>query len=221
MIDWYQFYLNHPGGSITEKPIWEVCYWKFLVTQAELIAKLCKTCQHFKKRKTLYENLPPNNIAELKHWNKVHVYLIGTYSNSIRQQQPGGTVIRNNASLTCMTIIDPAKGWFEISKIPMFDLEEVTIGNYEYMDESHSRVGQLFNNTWICRYPRPCKVIFDNGSGFKRYFTPLLNCFDIKPVLTSVKNPESNAPVERVHQVILNMLVTKDLDNKVFNYIDP
>ena len=120
-----------------------------------------------------------------------------------------------------MTIIDPAKGWFEISKIPMFDLEEVTIGNYEYIDKSHSRVGQLFNNTWICRYPRPCKVIFVNGSDFKRYFTPLLNYFDIKPVLTLVKNPESNAPVERVHQVILNMLVTEDLDNKVFNYIDP
>ena len=27
--------------------------------------------------------------------------------------------------------------------------------------------------------------------------------------------------MERVHQVILNMLVTKDLDNKVFDYIYP
>ena len=26
--------------------------------------------------------------------------------------------------------------------------------------------------------------------------------------------------MDRVHQVILNMLVNKDLDNKVFNYID-
>ena len=45
--------------------------------------------------------------------------------------------------------------------------------------------------------------------------------FSIKPVLTSVKNPQSNATVELVHQVILNMLVTKDIDNKVFNYIYP
>ena len=35
-----------------------------------------------------------------------------------------------------------------------------------------------------------------------------------------VKNPKSNAPVERVHQLILNMLDTKDIDNKVFDYID-
>ena len=36
-----------------------------------------------------------------------------------------------------------------------------------------------------------------------------------------VKNPQDNAPVERVHQVILNMLVTKDLDKKVYDYIYP
>ena len=49
----------------------------------------------------------------------------------------------------------------------------------------------------------------------------MLKDFDIKPVLTSVKNPQSKAPVERVHQVILNMLVTKDIDNKIFFYIYP
>ena len=27
--------------------------------------------------------------------------------------------------------------------------------------------------------------------------------------------------MERIHQVILNMLATKDIYNKVFNYIDP
>ena len=49
----------------------------------------------------------------------------------------------------------------------------------------------------------------------------MIKDFDIKPVLTSVKNPQSNAPVEKLHQLILNMRVTKDLYNKVFYYIDP
>ena len=49
----------------------------------------------------------------------------------------------------------------------------------------------------------------------------MLKDFDIKPVLTSIKNPQSNVRVERVHKVILNMLVTKDLDNRVFNYTYP
>ena len=79
----------------------------------------------------------------------------------------------------------------------------------------------MFNNTWICRFPCPQKVVFDNGYEFKQDFTNLLKDFDMKSVLTFVKNPQANAPVEKVHQVILNMLVTKDLDNKVLNYIDP
>ena len=63
--------------------------------------------------------------------------------------------------------------------------------------------------------------MFDNGSEFKRDFTNFLEDSNIKPVLTSVKNPQSNAKAEQVHQVVLNMLVTKYLDNKDFDYIDP
>jgi hypothetical protein len=36
-----------------------------------------------------------------------------------------------------------------------------------------------------------------------------------------VENPEANAPVEQVHQVIQNMIHTKDLSNCVFDYISP
>ena len=63
--------------------------------------------------------------------------------------------------------------------------------------------------------------MFDNGSEFKLYFTPLLKYFNIKPVLTTIKKLQANAPVKRVYQLTLNMLVTKDLDKKVFDYIYP
>ena len=130
VLDWYHLYLNHPVGSRLAKTIQDVCYWKVLVTQAEMFANMCKTCQQFKKRKTLYANLPPKNTAELKPRDTVHVDLIGPYIKSTRQQNPCSTVIRNNAILIYMNMIDPATGWFKIVKIPTFDLEEVTIGNY-------------------------------------------------------------------------------------------
>ena len=79
----------------------------------------------------------------------------------------------------------------------------------------------MFNRTWLSRYPRPKKVVFDNIYEFKRDFTLLLKEFNVKPVLTSVKNPQDKTPVEQVKQVILNMIVTKDIDNKVFGYIYP
>ena len=135
MLDWYHFYLNQPGGSRFAKTIREVYYWKNLVTRADLFAKTCKTCKKFKNRKTLYGHLPPKNISELKPWDTVHVDLIGPYIKSIRQHHPCGNVIRNNSSLTCMKMIDPATGWFKIFEIPAFDLEEVTLGNDEYIDK--------------------------------------------------------------------------------------
>ena len=79
----------------------------------------------------------------------------------------------------------------------------------------------MFNNTWICRYMCPRKVVFDNRYEFKQDFTILLKYLDIKPVLTYIDNPQANSPVERVHKVILNILITKDLYNKVCDHIYP
>ena len=60
--------------------------------------------------------------------------------------------------------------------------------NDEYTDKSYDRVSHLFKNTWICRCPRPRQVVFDNGSEFKRYFTPFLKDLNIKTVLKKIKN---------------------------------
>ena len=118
-------------------------------------------------------------------------------------------------------MIVPEMGWFEIIRVPKFDTNEVMVSNDKYIDKSYSRVIHLFNNIWIFRYPHPHKVVFDKMYGSKGYFTPLLKDFDVEHVLMIIKNPQSNAPVEKVHQVILNIIVTKYLDKKVFDYIYP
>ena len=46
-----------------------------------------------------------------------------------------------------MRTIDPATGWFEIIEVPTFYLDELMVGNYEYIDKSSARVNQSFNNT--------------------------------------------------------------------------
>ena len=76
--------------------------------------------QQFKKRKTLYGHLPPNIFEQLKMWNLVHINQVGTYYDSIIQQQQGGVIIKKYLSLICMTMIDPATGWLEIVKVPCF-----------------------------------------------------------------------------------------------------
>ena len=49
----------------------------------------------------------------------------------------------------------------------------------------------------------------------------LLKDFDIKPKPITVENPQGNSPVERIHQVVQDMIRTKELDKLVFDYIDP
>ena len=131
-----------------------------------------------------------------------------------------GTIINNNVSLTCMKRIYPATGWFNFFEITTYDLDEVMVGNDEYIGEYSTRVSQLFNNTRLRIYLRPKRVVFNNISEFKQDFTALLKDFVIKPVLMVIKNLQANSPVEQVHQVILNILATKDIVNKVFNFIN-
>ena len=60
----------------------------------------------------------------------LHVDMIGPYSKSIRKQQPGAAIIRNNDSIACMTAI----GRFKIVKVPTYNLNEVTGSDDEYID---------------------------------------------------------------------------------------
>jgi hypothetical protein len=52
-------------------------------------------------------------------------------------------------SLLALTIIDLAIGWFEIVKAT---------------NKSATSIQDLFNNTWLARYPRPQFIVFDNGN---------------------------------------------------------
>ena len=90
-----------------------------------------------------------------------------------------------------------------------------------HIDKTSARISLLFKKHLLDRYPRPQTVIFDNGSEFKKNFIPLLQDFSIKPKVTTVKNPQANAPVERIHQIVTQMLLAKDLSNRVFDHIDP
>ena len=98
-------------------------------------------------------------------WDTVCIDLIGSFTST---DQKGDDRIFN-----AMTFVDPATGWFEIAEIT---------------DKTNARFSLIFNNTsWLSRYPRPRKVIFDNGKKFKTDFLPLLKDFGIKPTPTTIK----------------------------------
>jgi hypothetical protein len=51
-------------------------------------------------------------------------------------------------SLHTLTMIDRARGWFEIVKAT---------------NKSATSIQDSFHNTWLARYPRPQCIVFDNG----------------------------------------------------------
>jgi hypothetical protein len=119
----------------------------------------------------------------------------------------------------CHTI-DPASSWFEIVELPV--LEYITPPSRTkkgtktqtketYFDKTSTMISHLVSKTWFSRYPRCQNIIYDNGREFKLHFEALCDLYAIKRKLTSVKNPQVNAILERVHQFIMSMLHTAEI----------
>ena len=181
-------------------------YWRSLRSDVRRHVKTCERCQKGKKRKRQYGKLPAKT-AVVTPWQSVCVDLIGPYTLKGKDK----TVL----DFMCLTMIDPATGWFEIIELPLSsvtvtrdgeDITEVVI------DKSSAQISKLFNKQWLSRYPRAKYIIYDNGSEFKLHFAELCDSYSIKRKPTTVKNPQANSILERIHQVFGTMMRTSELD---------
>ena len=103
-------------------------------------------------------------------------------------------------------MIDPATRWFEIARIIIPNSDECM---------------EAFNNYWLCRYPQPQYIGFDNGSEFKSVFKTMCTKYGIKPKSTMDYNPQANHIPEHVHLMLGNMLRTFQLEEVELRNYDP
>jgi transposase InsO family protein len=74
-------------------------------------------------------------------------------------------------------------------------------------NKTAAHAGMMFENNWLARCPRPMRCVHDNGGEFVgANFQRMLGLNGVKDALTSVKNPQSNATCERMHQTAANVL---------------
>jgi len=134
--------------------------------------------------------LPVN--TKVTPWEEVHVDLVGPWDVRFNiTSVPGKATIEK---IHVLTVIDKATGWPEFIAI---------------CNKSSYHISILFDGEWLCHYPRPAKVVFDNGTEFTgQEFQELLISYGIKPVPTTVRNPRSNGVIKRVHLTMGNMLRT-------------
>ncbi len=185
-------------------------YWQGMRSTIQLTTKSCRSCQVNKKQKLKYGHLPSKIVITIP-WRVLCVDLIGPYTLKGKD----GTVI----DFMALMMIDPATSWFNIVELPLIhQLKTVTVNGKEsyiveeIFDKTSEHIAWLVNKTWLSRQPRCRDVIYDSGIEFKLNFEYLCNTYDIKRKPTTVKNPQANAILECLHQVLAQMLRTAELD---------
>jgi hypothetical protein len=155
----------------------------------DIISK-CHVCQKCKKSHTKYGKLPEKE-AETEPWNKLCVDLIGPYTMKKRKNKKKK---EQEPVLWCVTMIDPATGWFEMKELP---------------DKHAITVADIVEQTWLTRYPWPTEITYDKGTEFMAEFaTMITKDYGMKKRGASVRNPQANAILERIHQTIGNIIRT-------------
>ena len=216
-VEWYHHYLQHPGSTRLEETLRGSMYWKGMRSTVRAYVKNCKKCQVNKKRQKQYGKLPTKQVIT-KPWHTLCVDLIGPYTIKGKD--------KTEIDFMCLTMIDPATSWFEIVELPVVQRSAATIAKdtksqkgkrktpekEPYFDKSSAMISNLVNKTWFCRYPRCSNVIYDNGSEFKLHFQSLCDTYGLKRKPTTVKNPQANAILERIHQTLAAMMRTAELD---------
>jgi transposase InsO family protein len=199
IIDWYHHHLGHPGVNRTDETISQHLWWKGMRKQITTNVTTCAVCQLNKRRSKKFGHMPEKE-AEAIPWDKMCIDLIGPYK--IRRKGHKPLVCR------CVTMIDPATGWFEIC---------------QYDDKRSITVANIAEQEWFSRYPWPSQITYDRGSEFigHEFQDMIVNDYGIKRKPITVRNPQANAIVERIHQVIGNIIRTFELQTNYLDEDDP
>ena len=102
------------------------------------------------------------------------------------------TVNEQELEFKALTIMDTTTNLLEIVRI----------------DNKTSRnITQMFTNNWLARYPWPAQIIHNNGGEFIGHeFQDMMRTLGITSKPTTVKNPQANAIVERLHKTMADVL---------------
>ena len=194
-VEWYHNNLCHPGSTVLHGTMAQTMAWPGMSMDIIKHTRTCTRCQIAKKAKLKYGHVPPK-LAEITPWEVLCVDLVGPYTVTLSKGKTKKDDVTR--SLLAMTFIDPATGWFEIQEIP---------------DKLSKTTARTLDTVWLSRYPRPSKVIFDNGTEFIKDFRTIFASYGVTPQSTTIKNPQANGILERVHKVLGNMLRASNVKN--------
>ena len=133
----------------------------------------------------------PQKQPECKPWHTLCIDLIGPYQIGQGKEE---------TTLHCLTMIDPATGWFEIAEIPTKRADDMV---------------NILEFNWLTRYPWPTEIVMDRGKEFQAEVSETLHHeYGIKRKIITTHNPQANSMVERVHQTVHNLIRSMEIRGK-------
>jgi hypothetical protein len=152
---------------------------------------ICKKSNISKK----YGLLPEMDL-QCDPWEIIQIDLFGPWSFEDVDKVPH--------QIQGLSTVDIATRWVELCPYISKRLEDIAL---------------LVDQTWFCRYPRPRIVIFDNNSEFSVEYLELLQSYGVTAKSTTIKNPQTNAFVELIYQVIGDSIRAMELHTRKFDNI--
>ena len=182
LIHWYHHILLHPGEERLYNTIHQHYTWPSMRKDIQVFTKVCHYCQKGKRGLRGYGKIPLKEV-ETQPWKDLCVDLSGPWKATINEKE---------VDFHALTMIDPFTSWPEI--IPVYTKQA------PYIRDS-------ILQQWLRRYPRPSRIIFDQGTEFDNaWLYALCKRWNIKPEPITVKNPRANAIIERLHRTLGDML---------------
>ena len=174
-------------------------YWTDIRSAVRKEITECDVCQRT-KQSNKYGQLPAT-LAEEITWDKIFVNIIGPNKILIKVRYP--LIIKD------VTTIDPVTGWFEIT---------------QYNNKKAMAIVKLVETMWLVRYPCPVEIMYDQRGKFLggEFKSSLIEQeYDIKTKPDLPRNPQEGATIERIYQVLGNILRTYNLQEAYVDDSDP
>ena len=182
VVRYYHEAMAHAEGSgRLAKTIRQHFHHRDIEKECDKHMKECDRCTMARRGSRVYGEAAPRD-ASTSPWQEVHCDSIGPWKIELRATE---------LTFHAMTMIDPCTNLVEI----------------KYTLSTTAKEGAAaVENGWLSRYPRPLKIVTDNGPEFGQEFTDMCEDNGVTHRSTTSRNPQGNSLIERIHQTIGQVL---------------
>jgi hypothetical protein len=171
-ISWFHEKLNHAGRDSLTTTMSRILYHPNLRESIENYIKNCETCQKHKLQGRGYGHLAPRE-ALVAPWYEIAVDTIGPWEIELQNNE--------TRKFHALTMIDTVTNLVEMQRVNSTSAQDAA---------------NAFEMNWLFKYPRPVRIIHDQGTEFMGdNFQSLLRRWGIRNAPISVRNPQANASV--------------------------